>query len=126
MATKGQCFPAAGATQSQAECEAECLTYACVPFKGQCFPDEGGNQTQMACELVCTCVPPHNCRQLNGTTVCTERLPGCNVCAACCMPFPLEQEQCDLCVETSKKPPPGQAPGCGWPHAAAAPPATTN
>jgi hypothetical protein len=116
--TKGQCFESPDGSKSQAECEAECLTYSCVADKGQCFPDAKSNSSQIECVRDCSCVPPHNCGQLNGTVVCGERVAGCNVCDACCKPFPLDQDSCNACVVTPAK---GQAPGCGWPTPSPAP-----
>ena len=54
------------------------------------------------------CQPPKECNPA----------VGCNVCDACCKPFPLDQDSCNACVVTPAK---GQAPGCGWPAPSPAP-----
>jgi hypothetical protein len=87
---------------------------------GQCYLDSKGTQTAGECTDSCKCIEPHNCGQLNGTTVCGKVVTTCNVCDTCCVKYRLDQIGCNMCVRTA--PQPKGAPttgGCGWNNATA-------
>jgi hypothetical protein len=126
VAAKGQCFPNASSTQTQAACEAACFaptppptpappasTYSCDSSTGRCFLDGKGTQTAAQCEGSCVCAIPHNCGQLNGTYVCGKKIESCNVCDECCEFYVLPQANCNECVAQA---PPPAGKGCGWPN----------
>jgi hypothetical protein len=71
--------------------------YSCNTTAGQCAPDPEGSLSPGECIATCKCVVPHNCGQLNGTTLCNTPIIGCNVCDQCCKPFLTAQASCDGC-----------------------------
>jgi hypothetical protein len=73
-----------------------CNSTSGTPAHGTCVADAKGTQTAGECLAGCRCAAPHNCGQLNGTVQCGALLPGCNVCAACCVAG-LAQDTCDAC-----------------------------
>jgi hypothetical protein len=71
--------------------------YSCNTTAGQCAPDPEGSLSPGECIATCKCVVPHNCGQLNGTTLCNTTISGCNVCDQCCKPWITVQASCDGC-----------------------------
>ena len=71
--------------------------YSCDSSVGKCAADRAGSQTPGSCIATCKCITPHNCGQLNGTTLCNTAISGCNVCDKCCQTFITVQASCDGC-----------------------------
>jgi hypothetical protein len=76
------------------------VMYSCNATVGQCVLDPEGSLSPGECIATCTCVTPHNCGQLNGTSWCNTQVTKCNVCDRCCQAYFKVQASCDGCFAT--------------------------